>query len=101
MANNIRRMLPHLLASGLTFFALILEDPTQGQSPAYLAVLGTLVQFIQSLVDKEGLELRGVLKGCTAMEGIARGAVNHSLDRDVVRQIQALVSFTPYPRYIW
>ena len=92
MANKIRRMLPHLLASGLTFFARILEDPTQVQSPANLTMLGTLVQFIQSLVDKESLDLRGVLEGCTAMEEIARGAVNHSVDGDVVRQIQALVS---------
>ena len=71
-----RHILPYLLSPGITFLALMLEDPTQVQARVNLKMLELLVQFADSLVDKEGLDLQDVLRGFTAMREVGRGAVN-------------------------
>ena len=70
-----RRALPYLVAPGITFLALILEDPTQVQARLNLKMLEILGDFVEALVEEEGLGLQGVLTGFRAMRRVATEAV--------------------------
>lgn len=88
-------MLPYLLAPGITFLTLILEDPTQVQARLNLQMIERLVQALEALVNDEDLDLGGVLKGCTAMQRVGTQAVSGDTHQEMpkaLREIHTLVS---------
>ncbi|SPO06380.1 uncharacterized protein DNG_09069 [Cephalotrichum gorgonifer] len=86
--SDIWRMMPYILATGLTLLAITLEEenPT---TRLHLAMINSLVEFAQSLVDEEGLDLHGILNGCKAIRQVATDALGETTSPDRTEQLLA------------
>lgn len=66
------------MASGLSLLTFILREPGDVDAKMCRKLVEYMVEFVDGLVNDEGLPLQGILKGCTAIQEVITLAVGDS-----------------------
>ena len=68
----------YFLCATIILVAQIMGDPHNPNAMSYVELIGSLAKFLDSLQQKEGLDLGRFVMGCTVFERISRDAVDRA-----------------------
>jgi hypothetical protein len=81
-------MLCYPVASHILLLGSVLELPTSQNAISLISDMALFVRFLETMVKREGYDLRKMLVGCSQMEAVARTTVEEAR--------AALLSQEPY-----